>query len=316
MTGTSSTASRGSNGSSRLFIHVGLPKTATTYLQQNVFPSLSGVTFLGKAKCVNFHDVFMAESRKVLISHEHLLACPFESYPGGWRAEFTRRLTALSRTFPEAQIMLSFRDHASLLTSYYKEYISKPGRPPLSREQFFDPDSNRGHVKIEDLYFRDLIELVRERFERPPFVFLFEDVVIRLPVFLRDLSACIGEPAPAAVDIPRSTVNPGVRDLQAGWLMRLHRIDAVLKRMPLVPDLYNPLFRKLGIQPDRLCRKHLAFISKRPLELNDVQQAFLRTHYRSDWLGVLAYVERQRSVLHPDGTAAFSRPAPSIDASP
>jgi hypothetical protein len=265
---------------------------------------------------VDFHDIYMSEASKYLISHEHLLACPFESYDGGWRAEFTRRLTALSRMFPDAQIMLSFRDHASLLTSYYKEYISKPGRPPLSREQFFDPHSNGGHVKIEDLYFLDLIELVREHFERPPFVFLFEDVVVRLSVFLRDLSACIGEPVPAPSDIPRSTVNPGVRHHQAKWLIRLHRVDAVLKRTPLVPDLYNPVFKRLGIQPDRLCRKHLAFVSKRPLELNDTQKAFLRTHYRSDWLGVLAYVERQRSVFHPHGTAAASRPAPSIDASP
>lgn len=281
----------------QFFIHIGLPKTATTFLQSNVFPQIDNVAFLGKAKCVDFYELYNAETEKFLISHEHLLACPSERYPEGWLHEFSTRLAALARRFPSARVMLSLRAHEALLTSYYKEYISKPGRPYLTLDQFFDVHGDQGLVRHRDLVYMDLIELVTRTFDEKPFVFLFEDVIHRLPVFLHDFSAFIGEKTPEASQIRTDTINPGVRYYQAKMLVRLNQLDAGLKRVPFLPGLYNPLFKRLSIQPDRLCREHLAFISKRPLSLTDDQRAFIQDHYQADWENVLTYVERQRADL-------------------
>jgi len=277
------------------FIHIGLPKTATTFLQRNVFPRIENVEFLGKAKQVDFYDVYNSPHDKFLISHEHLLACPSERYPNGWLDEFGSRLANLARRFPTAKIMLGFRAHEALLTSYYKEYISKPGRPYLTQDQFFDVRNNQGLVRHEDLIFSDLIELVERHFDEKPFVYLFEDVVRRMPVFLQDLSAFLGERAPEASSVQRDKVNPGVGHYQAKILVKLNQFDGALQRVPFLPGLYNPVFTRLSIQPDRLCRKNLAFLSKRPLLLTQEQRDFVATHYDEDWKNVEAYVARQRS---------------------
>lgn len=281
----------------QFFIHIGLPKTATTFLQWNVFPHIANVTFLGKAKCVDFYDLYNLADEKILISHEHLLACPWEWYPHTWLDEFSRRLEALARRFPSARIMLSFRKHEALLTSYYKEYISKPGRQHLSLDEFFDVQTNKGLVRHEELVFSELVRLVERHFEAPPFVYLFEDVVQRLPVFLEDLSAFFGEEVPLPAVVESDRVNPGVRYYQAKLLVRLNQLDGWLQRTPLVPGLYNPLFRKLSIEPDRLCRKHLAFVSRRPIVLTEEQKDFIREEYASDWKEIEEYVGVQRARL-------------------
>ena len=279
----------------QFFIHIGLPKTATTFLQWNVFPRIENVEFLGKAKQVDFYDVYNSPHDKFLISHEHLLACPSKRYPNGWLDEFGSRLAKLARRFPSAKIMLSFRAHEALLTSYYKEYISKPGRPYLTLDQFFDVHNNQGFVRHEDLIFSDLIEMVERHFDEKPFVYLFDDVVRRLPVFLTDLAVFLGERTPDASTVQRDKVNPGVGYYQAKILVKLNQFDAVLQRVPFVPGLYNPVFKRLSIQPDRLCRKNLAFLSTRPLSLTEEQRDFVATHYQEDWKNVEAYVVRQRS---------------------
>lgn len=296
-----------------LFIHVGLPKTATTFLQEEVYPRIENVAFLGKAKKLDFFQVYTEPREKFLISHEHLLACPFERYPNGWLGEFRTRLGLLAQRFPDARIMISFREHEALLTSYYKEYISKPGRPYLTLDEFFDVRGNTGLVRFEDLRYMDLIELIQSHFRQPVFAFLFEDVVHNLPVFLRDLGLYVRENVPAASEIKQSRVNPGVRHYQAKLLVRLNQLDGTLKKVPLMPGLYNPLFKKLSIHPDRLCRKHLAFLSKRPLRLHPHQQSFIRSYYEKDWADVRDYVARTTAALPPlDSVPRRPRRRPSI----
>jgi hypothetical protein len=281
----------------QFFIHIGLPKTATTFLQLNVFPRIENIEFLGKAKRVDFYDVYNSPHNKFLISHEHLLACPSERYPDGWLDEFSTRLALLASRFPSVKIMLSFRAHEALLTSYYKEYISKPGRPYLTLDKFFDVGHNQGLIRHEDLEFSSLIDLVERHFDEKPFVFLFEDVVRRLPIFLEDLSAFLGERLPDASAIRQDKLNPGVGYHQAKILVKLNQLDGVLQKVPFLPGLYNPVFKRLSIQPDRLCRKKLAFLSKRPLLLSDEQREFVTARYHDDWIIVQDYVVRQRSEL-------------------
>ena len=32
----------------KIFIHIGFPKTASTFLQKNIFPNIEGINYLGK----------------------------------------------------------------------------------------------------------------------------------------------------------------------------------------------------------------------------------------------------------------------------
>ena len=74
----------------QIYIHLGLPKTATTYLQENIFNQYnrSNINFLGKAKCLSIWDVMDMSSNKYLISSENLLADPFNCEKGTWFINF------------------------------------------------------------------------------------------------------------------------------------------------------------------------------------------------------------------------------------
>jgi hypothetical protein len=284
--------------SGRLFIHVGLPKTGTTFMQEHVFPAFTGIKFLGKAKSVSIDDMLADDRRKYLMSSEHLLGCPF-LIDGEWAATFRSNAVRLAERFPQARILLSLRKHEGLLSSYYKEHISKPNRPRYpTLPEYFDVENDKGMVRRQDLRFRDLVGHLERCFGRPPFVFFQEEIRDRFPALLADLAAYLDEPVPVLADgLAKKTVNPGVNYYQAKLLVLLNRLDSRMSRIRGLPTLHNRLFMRLGIQPDRLCRHYLRWLSDRPLEISEPQRSFIAANYREDWVAVNDYAHRVRSDL-------------------
>lgn len=129
--------------------HVGFPKTATTYLQSNVFPHMKGVNYIGKNvhlasridarnraiwKLFDFRisdtsvryklEPFLDENKINLISEERISVYP------GFCDEANLSCVVLDRIkfiFPEAKIIVGIRDIKSLITSLYREYILQGG---------------------------------------------------------------------------------------------------------------------------------------------------------------------------------------------
>ena len=121
-----------SNKSNNLFMHIGLPKTGTTFLQQKVFTNTSENiiynpivfdelyklfiksetidTFL--LNKINECYKFLTENEKVLISNE------------GWSHDeysfkFERKISFLSKYFKHAHILLVFRNKEDWIISMY-----------------------------------------------------------------------------------------------------------------------------------------------------------------------------------------------------
>jgi len=274
-----------------LFIHIGLPKTATTFVQNNIFPKYPNLDFLGKGYKSSIVNVLLSNNHKFLLSHEHMLACPFHQINDGWINEFERNLRILAVKVPHAKILLSFRHHPNLLLSYYKEYISKPNRfEYMSIDHFFDPINDLGFLKKGDLNFMKMIELVETFFQNKPFVFTLEEINNDLQVFVNALSNYLGEESFTVKDISRSKVNKGVKYYPGKILRALHN----LQNRNYFPNLYNPISRKLGITPDRLFRVKLAQFFDQKIELTDPQISYLENHMKKDWKMVLTYIKQQR----------------------
>lgn len=106
----------------KVIIHVGLHKTGTTFLQKEIFPKLKGVKFFDK-KDINF-NIDLSEEKINLISSEQLSGSPHDLTPSVNKYKIADRLHG---AFPEAGIIVVFRDKQDWVKSVYGQYIKSFG---------------------------------------------------------------------------------------------------------------------------------------------------------------------------------------------
>lgn len=127
----------------RVIIHVGLQKTASTFLQEAVFPELDEIAYVGRPytqenQAFNFlqfadgslySDSLLSEEfdriesdmacgKPIVISDELLSGYVFYNFLN--RSTIAERL---SRIVPHAEIVLFFRGQADLITSLHNQYV-------------------------------------------------------------------------------------------------------------------------------------------------------------------------------------------------
>lgn len=145
-----------------IYVHLGLPKTASTFLQVIAFPQLEGIQYFRKRKFKHFAELAKnSTERKILFTTE--------SDRG-----FDKKLNLVIENFPKAKIILVFRRQDKWITSKYKYYIRKHGH--LSFDEFFNLEKNNGFWKKEELFFMRYIEAIRKVSSNRPLVLTFEEL--------------------------------------------------------------------------------------------------------------------------------------------
>jgi len=267
-----------------LYLHVGLHKTGTTFLQKNVFPKFTGITYIRDPVIEEF--LRLDDDKKYLASNESL-AGPLWGSPG----QDERSIGRLAAMFPDARILMSFRPHHGFIVSSYKQLLHEGGTLPFDR--YFDIVEDSGLLKREHFVYRRKIDAIIEGFRHQPFVFLHEEIYRDLGGLLRDIAQFLGASAPALSEIKMQSVNKGVKFYPSRILRRLN----TLERSRFNPDgplkLNNAFTRALKIDPRRICQYWLSFLPDREF-LTRAQKDRINDYYREDW----AYVERLRGSRH------------------
>ena len=159
-------------------VHVGLPKTGTSFLQKKFFPHLNGVNFF---RSFSFRMLAEVSSSNIfLFSHESISGHPWnkkwidgEQNPHHWLNSFDIATENLKKLYPNAHIIIVFRKHGDLLISLYKQYLHEGG--VLRLQDFY---SANGVIRDEDLNFQYRIEKLTQIFENVD-VLSFEDFKYR-----------------------------------------------------------------------------------------------------------------------------------------
>ena len=148
----------------QVFFHVGLPKTASTFLQRNVFPVFKGIQFVKKHD-FKHHDriISSTEQPAVLLSIE----LDLDSKDG------KKKMNTIAEKYPETKPIVVFRKHGSWLGSKYKYYLRKHGK--ASFEEYFDPASDNGVLNHKHLVFYDKIKILEEKYGSRPLVMFQEE---------------------------------------------------------------------------------------------------------------------------------------------
>lgn len=143
-------------------IHIGMPKTGTTYLQRKYFPGLKDPSFI---KC---HTDYVNERiiKNILVSEEGLSGLPWNNkWKEGicnehrFKNSFENSIKNLKIVYPEARILIVFRKHGDWLISLYAQYILEGGT--LSFNYFYNEN---GVIRKEDLYFDKKLEFLKSNF--------------------------------------------------------------------------------------------------------------------------------------------------------
>ncbi len=271
-----------------LFLHVGLHKTGTTYLQTAVFPYLGGVHYLRNLTVENF--LRQDPDADCLVSREG-----FSGPALGNQAEKLAFLRRLSGMFPDAQVLISFRRHASYVNALYSQYLRYGGTLPL--QEFFSLDTNASFLATADIEFTPYIEAAHENWGRPPFVFLLSEIKEQPERLRSDLGRLLGHEPPAFSPAKRASKNASLGARQAETLRRLNSLFRTRLHRDSQTRPYRVL-RRVGLDPPHLCQRWSAIAAGRPIMDSGLAER-INQYYADDWAAVEQNVKTRLRHVQP-----------------
>jgi len=198
---------------SELFIHLGLHKTATSTLQDQLYPATQQLNYFSTLQDETRRFVHMAtrqdpmhfdaaiasqllksrfsESRVNLLSNESLSGPPFAGVIEGGLDHRTPVIQNLSACFPDADLILVIRRQDKLAQSFYRQYIKSGGTRSI--ERFYGFQENRPPLMTTDRFlFSPYIKLLKRSFGGRLLVLPFERFVEDSASFLQELGGFLG----------------------------------------------------------------------------------------------------------------------------
>lgn len=289
----------------QIYIHIGMPRTATTFFQQEVFPYLPETEFHNLDEThyaqefnkLQFSDDSLYDAneilkvkekwkgKKVLLSNENFI---------GQSTHFNhinRSIVAnrLKQAFPDAKILLVLRNQVDLLASLYAinlqwketrkidDFIWKPFQKKQTNEAGGPASSYyntlEGYESLDGYRYSNLIDLYKSLFEHVE-ILLFEDF-IKTPQEFSTRLASFFHVEDSIVEqriINRPKMNSGVSEKQAKKLARLNYTSTLVKDSRIGNRVYNKLKRNILQATDS---------SKKPF-FSEEKESELKNYFRED----------------------------------
>lgn len=261
---------------SKVFLHIGLHKTGTTYLQTSVFPELKGITSFSLFNHIG--DIALHDNDKLLLSCECFCGNPWK---GNYYNEFEQQVLNLKKLFPESAVIIGFREQLPMITSLYKQFIQRGGTRDVS---YLFNTENTGILKHEDFLYVKKIEFLKKHFDHI-FYYTQEDLRKSPQLVINDL--CDFLELNESLDISqieKKETNTGIKSVKQLqilrksnlWSHRLRKIHPILSPM-------HAVYQHLKITPRDFIQFKGFFKKGKPFKLNDELQKFITEYYATDW---------------------------------
>lgn len=152
----------------KIYLHIGLHKTGTSFLQKLIFPKLKDIDYYNP----KFDDVFKIKPKNItLISNEAVAGNPYSLN----KKDRYETLNFIKKLFPKANIIFVKRKPKYWINSLYKQYIRSGGVYNFQRwfNEIFDFDF------LDDKYenelkknFKNVLILDYEELKEKPETFI------------------------------------------------------------------------------------------------------------------------------------------------
>lgn len=158
----------------RIFFHVGLGKTGTTFLQYRAFPKFKGVKYIQRTQFSKAVQIIKStEFSKYLISYE----CD---------QQLEKIVSGFSESFPHTTPIIVLRRHDSWIASQYRRFVKNGHAIPFN--EFIDIDHDKGFFKIKDLTFYHQIGILEKYFSNKPLLLFYDDLKKDPETFIKKLA--------------------------------------------------------------------------------------------------------------------------------
>ncbi|MDD2549137.1 MAG: hypothetical protein PHD00_03475 [Bacteroidales bacterium] len=185
-------------------IHLGYPKTGTTWLQDMFFKHVSNFQYVKKNVC---NDIFvkpnafsfdkqlaieeislLTQNKDIILSSELFAGTTNRGWLRGfWSKEIARRLHSV---LPKAEIVIFIRRQEDLIASAYMQYIKNGGNFSINR---YLESSAYNLFSFDHLNFYKLVQFYETLYGKESLqIFLFEDFKNDSINFMKDFSARLG----------------------------------------------------------------------------------------------------------------------------
>jgi len=207
-----------------VFFHVGLGKTATTYLQYQFFPKLRGIHYVQRTRYPKAPKIIARDA-----SPRHLLSREFDQ-------QLQEEIEKFAVHYPDTRAIVVFRRHDGWIASQYRRFAKNGIQIPF--EEFFDIEKNEGLWKQADLDYSNKLSIIENTFTRKPLVLFYENMREDPYAFFDQFATAIG----ATYDrnqISLDAVHPSYEEKQLKTVRSVSKIF-----FPANPKQYNNAFLK------------------------------------------------------------------------
>jgi len=241
----------------RTLIHIGLPRTASTFLQRQVFPKIREVEFYGVDTCfyseafqrLLYEDdslytqprrdqLIQTKSENILLSNELFCGQSFAMNA----TNRSRTAIRLKQVFPEAEIVLMLRNQLQLLESLYSiavygGYYKKPdeflnfGNSGTRYNTFSENEHAEAYL------FTPLVDLYKEKFKRVH-VFLFEDFSANPDQFVQNMASELNIELNSPI-VHTKKENKSLGQRQISYFRKVNRAKSLLEWSSLGKSIYR-----------------------------------------------------------------------------
>ena len=266
-----------------IYFHVGLGKVASTYLQYNVFPKLSGVFYIQRTKYKKSANIIRhKQATKYLVSRE-------------FDRQLETEVKKFSADFPHSKPIILLRRHDNWIASQYRRFVKNGFSGKFN--DFFDIYHDHGRWKQKELYFFRKIEILEQYFMHKPLVLFYEDFKERPLELFERIAAYIG----ADLDNEAINLSPRhksynkkqlkvIRNFSKYIPIRISTSSAFLNfiyRVTIRPIKYSILYAALAI-PEKM-------INNEPL-IPPEELTQIREFYKDDWAQCIDYARKNNIV--------------------
>lgn len=264
------------------YFHIGMCKTATTFMQNEVFPRWPGINYLKSRNLEYF--LLLKENEKYLISCEGFTGRMF-----GTIEEKCQSVYYLSRMFKDSNIIISVRRHGGYLGSLYSQYLRYGGHGDMADFIDLTGDRDRAFIRCRDFCFEPVIRAAELAFGKSPFVFDMAELSTNFDGLLQDLAAFLQTPVPSSRSFGQEPKNFSLKHWQGQLLRRVNRAAGVEASRSGRLRPYRGLVR-WRLDPPTICRRYLGCLPSRPLVDKTVRDQIDQT-FAADWKFVSDYIK-------------------------
>ncbi|TVP61457.1 MAG: hypothetical protein EA343_14070 [Nodularia sp. (in: Bacteria)] len=173
----------------KIFIHAGWNKTATTFLQRNLFVPIFGEGLIGPN--TQFNDLQRkSPEQPLLISDESILGVTIFKRNSCRNIQRFNFLDNWAKIAPNTQFILGVRKHDDFIESLYRQYLHVGG--DMKAENFIDIHNNNGFIKVEELLYEPILMKLFSLFPRQHLIYDFDLFKTNPNILITELFSFIG----------------------------------------------------------------------------------------------------------------------------